>query len=197
MPQKLVNLAEYVPLFISDIDSIERYFVMVEPEFRLLWDLHLRILNNKRPETADSAGLYDWETMLGIRHDGTIENRRERVKLRLSRNNRYTFNYLILLLNTFAGPGSYEVDDSKLYDEFKLKIKITLPILDDLVEVFKICSHEGIISSHIGLDFEVNLGEIEVKDTLYFTSIGRYDLAYDISELTTDGDSIFVIPINN
>jgi len=194
MPLKLVNLAEYVPLFISDIDTIRRFFAMVEPEFRLLWNLYLKILLNKRPETADNEGLWDWETMLGIRHDGTIPNRRERVKLRMARNNRYTFNYLVRLMEAFAGTGRYEIDDSLLYTDFKLKIKVILPVIDDLKEVMMICSHEGIISSHIGIDFEV-VEEVEYENEILTDVLNKYQEEIDISGYTTSDGTIFAITI--
>ena len=71
----------------------------------------------------------------------------------MARNNRYTLNYFLKLLDAFAPPQSYELDISQLYSDFILKLKITLPMEGDFLEVRKIVSHEGVVPSHISIVF--------------------------------------------
>ena len=196
MPQKLANLSEYIPSFMSDFDILKRFFSMSEPEFRLLWALIEKVHNNKRPETSDSHGIYDWETMLKMNHEGELSLRKEKVILRMARNNRYTLNYFLQLLDAFAPHQSYELDISQLYSDFILKLKITLPMEGDFLEVRKIVSHEGVVPSHISIVFEL-------EDIEEFTSkhLGALVVAFEQEvkayEITPEntGDGVLLSPI--
>lgn len=125
------SLKDYLPKLYDNVLEINTVMSAEDELFKLLEQLVIIAENNQYVSTADSAGLTDYENLLGINADTTTEDtefRRQRLINRLSMSPPFTLKFLEQKLDEIIGVGAWKTrmdyDNLTLYVESSAESQI-------------------------------------------------------------------------
>lgn len=123
---KEVNLLSYWMPVLRGIKEFKQIALAVEPEIKLLLNACERSLSNMFIETADEAGIEQFERLMGItpESDASLEVRRFNVQSNWREDVPYTAGELENLLSDMVGKGNYGVAIN--YDDYEVTVKLGL-----------------------------------------------------------------------
>lgn len=134
-----VSLVSCLPDYLKEIRELKEIARLENTELQGLYDKCGELWKDGFIRTAGYQGIKKWESILGIKGKGTLEDRREAVLIRWSKKLPYTMQVLLDLLYLWGGTDGFTVDASGFSDyEIRIAIKNqTLPVLHGIKEEIK------------------------------------------------------------
>jgi flagellar biosynthesis/type III secretory pathway chaperone len=117
----LLNDREHLPKIVTDIDGIRDILLALDPEIVLLREDISQLVKELYVNTTDKF-ITKWETDFSLPYDSslTLEQRRQRIKNKLSRKKTLNWQNLRLLIkNNIVKPKFYIVNEAENY-HFKI-----------------------------------------------------------------------------
>ena len=135
--QREVNILDYLPPIIAEIEQFQHLANAVNPELNNLWANYKNIFDNQFISSLDENGCSHWEKLLKITPMGTdtLDDRHFKILARLNENIPYTYRKLENLLTTLCG-NNYTMQLKN--DEYKLIVRIALSAQKQFNEVKKL-----------------------------------------------------------
>lgn len=123
------KLIDYLPPIMQNFTEIKQITKVEQTEVNSL-DFEIgRVLDNVFIEDCDEYGIKKYEALLNITPiaDDTLESRKSRVLLQWNDALPYTYRTLIKRLDTFCGPGNYEIESDLKNYTLMLKTHLSMP----------------------------------------------------------------------
>lgn len=124
--KKLIDL---LPEFVQQFKEFKEIMEAEDEQMDLIDKNVQRILNNAFIADCDEYGIKKYEALLNITPiaDDTLESRKSRVLLQWNDALPYTYRTLIKRLDTFCGPGNYEIESDLKNYTLMLKTHLSMP----------------------------------------------------------------------
>ena len=135
--QREVDILNYYPNVIAEIEEFQHLANAVNPELNKLWGKYKNIFDNQFISSLDESGCLLWEKLLKITAMGTdtLDDRRFRILARLNENIPYTYRKLENMLTTLCG-NDYTMQLQN--NEYRLIVRIALSVQKQFNEVKKL-----------------------------------------------------------
>lgn len=114
-----IDISQFLPPVSRDSRDMQEIMRVENPEFMLLWEIMVDLLDNQFIPTMGELGLSHWEWILEVlpQDTDTIEDRRNRILRLLAGTRPYTVEKLQEMLDTTFGRDAVGVDlDENLYE---------------------------------------------------------------------------------
>lgn len=153
--QRDVDILNYYPNVITEIEEFQHLANAVNPELNKLWAKYKNIFDNQFISTLDESGCLRWEKLLKITAMGTdtLKDRRFRILARLNENIPYTYRKLENMLTTLCG-NDYTMQLQS--NEYRLIVRIALSVQKQFNEVKKLLTKFVPVNIIIDLDLLYN-----------------------------------------
>lgn len=149
-----VDLASYLPPFMSEYGEINAALEAENPEFQAAWEAADGVLRNEFISTADENGIERFEKMMGLLPSSgdTLEIRRARVMSKWLSRLPYTMKMLINNLRIICGGDDFSV--KKKFEGYELHITTHLREYSRVQELARLLdemipANMGIVSLNI------------------------------------------------
>lgn len=116
-----IQLESYLPAVVAEIREFRELTAAENPEFTLLFKDLAQVLDDNFVSYASVSAIRRYETMLGIRPSGTIEERRREILIHYNRQLPYTLLRLKEMLAGWVGAEDYEIDTTR-FKEYQIEI---------------------------------------------------------------------------
>lgn len=133
-----VDLASYLPPFMSEYREINAALTAENPEFQAVWKAAEGVLRNEFISTADDDGIAAFEKMTGVfpSQGDTLEIRRARVMSKWLSKLPYTMKMLIKNLQILCGGDDFTV--KKKFGDYEIHITTHLREYSQVQELEKL-----------------------------------------------------------
>lgn len=120
---RIIDLLDYLPPVLSEIDEVQHLARTENPEINLLWEAFERLMKDQFISEATETGIARWEKILNIHpsSDSTLEERRWEILNRTNMKIPYTMTMLKNKLNLMYG-GNVKID--LISDTYTLIVRI-------------------------------------------------------------------------
>lgn len=123
MVKRIVDLNNWVDYeVIGKSKEFEKRVEVENKEFNLIWQESETTFNGSFIFLANSKELERWEDLLLLSHEGTIEERRNKVYVKWNKQVKWTHRTLEDYLNDYLGAGNYEFEIH--YNEYEFLITV-------------------------------------------------------------------------
>lgn len=131
---RIIDLLDYLPPVLSEIDEVQHLARTENPEFNLLWEAFERLMKDQFITEATESGIARWEKILNIHpsSDSTLEDRRWEILNRTNMKIPYTMTMLKNKLNLMYG-GNVKVE--LISDTYTLIVRIPISEVKQLETV--------------------------------------------------------------
>lgn len=185
------KLLDYLPYEIRKYKDYQVITEAEDPEFKKLFDISKKLLDETFIETATDYGLSRLEKMLGVypKSYDTLDDRRLRLIAWWNNQVPYTWRVLIEKLNAICGVGNYDI---KLYNEtYTIDLKTQLNTSSQYEEMMFL--FDRIIPANIVMLSSNTLSHKYEKDLYYgvvLTETKEINITNDIDEVYMNFDNL-------
>lgn len=119
-----IDLIEHVPFFMKEVQEFKQIVKTENPEFDLLQDVSIDMMNNQFIKDSTEYGVERWEKILGIlpNKDDTLEDRKQAILTMINAHVPYTIRTLKQTLAMICGENNFTVNYNN--EKFLLEIEI-------------------------------------------------------------------------
>lgn len=162
MSDKIVNLIEYYPEFLQEVNEYKAITNAQNPEFNLLYKRLSSLDNNLLPGSAELHGIEMYEKWLNIPSNNylTLDERRGNILAKLNETLPYTEIKLQKMLAAICGWGHFTYKRTGAY----VQVLLDPTVGDKGVSVYRLLDRV----LPLNLYFEVILNHVNETDTLEF-----------------------------
>lgn len=168
---KIINLINYLPLFLQDVEEFKEIFKAENTELEKLKDMLFEILEEIDVETAKSYGLDRYEEIYKInKTSNDVSERRNKILYKINSKLPYTYRWLEEKLRTLVGDENYFITLDN--ENYSLNIEIS-GIYKDAAEILK---KDLRLQVPANMAMDIKLFQIEQAETCFgaFLKIGDF-----------------------
>lgn len=133
---RTINLLDYLPIFLQEIDDLVSLSESETPEISELWTSLSLLQNEQYLEDSTEIAVKRWEKILGItiNDDDTLEQRKYRITTRLRMRLPYTYNNLKANLIALCGEKGFLLNVDPIACTIEVRITLGVKYMFDEVE---------------------------------------------------------------
>ena len=148
-----INLVEYLPGFLREIEDFFYLSETENPEIVDLWEALAQVEKEQFLEDSSEFAVIRWEKILVItpNDDDTLEQRKFRIATRLSQQLPYTYNSLENNLKTICGEDGYLLQVDPVACTISIRVTLEVKFMYDEVERLL----ERVLPCNLLLDFRL------------------------------------------
>lgn len=148
-----INILEYLPYFLQEIDEYVEVTKVENPEISDLWTQLSTVQNEFYLEDSTEYAVKRWEKILEIKpaDTDTLDERKFRIVMRLSQQIPYTYASLEEALITLCGPRGYTLEVNPV--ACTISVRVTLGVKFMFDEVKKLL--DRVLPCNLLLDFRL------------------------------------------
>lgn len=167
MTNRIVQIENYLPPVVREVDVFQQIATAQNPEFNLLQSRIVQTFSERFIQTATEYGVKRWESLLLIspKVGETLEQRKERILTYLNIKTPYTWRMLENMLVAYLGDGNFKLR----YDNEQTKLFLTLNWLSyyayaDIELLFNNVLPANII---FDMDYNADAGNMQLDAIFY------------------------------
>ena len=132
-----VHVERYYPSVLAPAKEFKAIANAENPELNLVWRRVWQLFLNTFVYNIDEVGAKRWESMLKLRPKATdtLEQRRQRILVKINSMLPYTYRRMLQILNALCGEGLYDVDLK--YNQYLLNILVNPDITNNINQIGK------------------------------------------------------------